>query len=79
MPKSLDVIFTFGGDETRVTYSKSLFLQNPLAEWVISHDNKKVVHTLAKQGLDTSRIILVDTCKTTVAEVVPQRGEAHFQ
>lgn len=69
MPKSLDVIFTFGGDETRVTYSKSLFLQNPLAEWVISHDNKKVVHTLAKQGLDTSRIILVDTCKTTVAEV----------
>jgi uncharacterized SAM-binding protein YcdF (DUF218 family) len=69
LPRSLDIIFTFGGEDSRVTYSKSLFLQNPRAEWVLSYNNKKVVHSLAREGLDTTRIVLVDTCSSTNSEI----------
>jgi uncharacterized SAM-binding protein YcdF (DUF218 family) len=69
VPQSLDIIFTFGGEDSRVTYSKSLFLQNPRAEWVLSYNNKKVVHSLAQEGFDTSRIVLVDTCSSTNSEI----------
>ena len=69
MPKSLDVIFTFGGEDSRVTYSKSLFLQNQRAEWVLSYNNKKKIHSLAQEGFDTSRIVLVDTCSSTNSEI----------
>ena len=69
VPQSLDALFTFGGENTRVTYSKSLFLKNPHALWVISSDNKKIIQTLGKNGLDTTRILLVDTCSSTSSEI----------
>ena len=69
VPQSLDALFTFGGEDTRVTYSKSLFLKNPHALWVISSDNKKIIQTLGKNGLDTTRILLVDTCSSTSSEI----------
>ena len=69
VPQSLDALFTFGGEDTRVTYSKSLFLKNPHGLWVISSDNKKIIQTLGKEGFDTSRIFLVDTCSSTSSEI----------
>lgn len=69
VPRSLDALFTFGGEDSRITYSRSLFLKNPQAIWVISSDNKKLIRTLGKEGLDTARIILVDTCSSTNSEI----------
>jgi uncharacterized SAM-binding protein YcdF (DUF218 family) len=69
VPKSLDVIFTFGGEDSRITYSKSLFSKNPRALWIISYENRKLVQTLGKEGFDTSRIRIVDTCTSTFAEI----------
>jgi uncharacterized SAM-binding protein YcdF (DUF218 family) len=69
VPQSLDVIFTFGGEDSRTIYSKSMFLKNPHALWIISSDNKKLAKTLGKEGFDTSRIRIVDTCTSTFAEI----------
>jgi uncharacterized SAM-binding protein YcdF (DUF218 family) len=69
VPQSLDVIFTFGGEDSRTIYSKSLFLKNPHPLWIISSDNKKLAKTLGKEGFDTSRIRIVDTCTSTFAEI----------
>jgi uncharacterized SAM-binding protein YcdF (DUF218 family) len=69
VPQSLDALFTFGEEDSRVAYSQSLFLKNPQAIWVISSENKKLIRTLGKEGLDTSRIIIVDTCKNTYSEI----------
>ena len=69
VPKSLDVIFTFGGEDSRIAYSKSLFSKNPRALWIISYENRKLVQTLWKEGFDTSRIRIVDTCTSTFSEI----------
>jgi uncharacterized SAM-binding protein YcdF (DUF218 family) len=69
VPKSLDVIFTFGGEDSRTIYSKSLFSKNPHALWIMSSDNKMLIQTLGKEGFDTSRIRIVDTCTSTFAEI----------
>jgi uncharacterized SAM-binding protein YcdF (DUF218 family) len=69
LPQSLDVIFTFGGEDSRIAYSKSLFSKNPRALWIISYENRKLLQTLGKEGFDTSRIRIVDTCTSTFAEI----------
>lgn len=69
LPNSLDAVFTFAGDVHRINYSKELFNRYPQARWLISYPSKKIVVPLRRDGFDTSRIAIVDTCKNTNAEV----------
>jgi uncharacterized SAM-binding protein YcdF (DUF218 family) len=68
LPQSLDVIFTFAGDNQRLIYSKELFAKYPQARWIISYPTKKIAIPLKKDGFDTSRIQIVDSCKNTNTE-----------
>jgi len=68
-PQSLDAIFTFAGENNRITYSKKLFTAYSHALWINSYPSMKITIPLAKEGLDTSRILIIDTCKNTSSEV----------
>jgi uncharacterized SAM-binding protein YcdF (DUF218 family) len=70
LPQSLDAVFTFAGDVHRINYSKELFKQYPQSKWLISYPSKKIAVPLKRDGFDTSRIVIVDTCKNTTAEVL---------
>jgi uncharacterized SAM-binding protein YcdF (DUF218 family) len=76
LPQSLDAFFTFAGDNDRIPYSRQLYARYPNALWIISDPTKKVVDSLSTQGFDTSRIVVVDTCKNTFSEVdcIAKRG-----
>jgi hypothetical protein len=69
LPPSLDAVFTFAGDNQRIIYSKKLFAKYPQALWINSYPSMKITIPLAKEGLDTSRIFIIDTCKNTSSEV----------
>jgi uncharacterized SAM-binding protein YcdF (DUF218 family) len=69
LPRSLDVIFTFGSEPGRINYSKQLLAKYQQSLWIDSYQNKFIKQTFAQQGLDTSRIRIVDTCKNTFSEV----------
>lgn len=68
LPPSLDAIFTFAGDNHRMNYSKELFAKYPTARWLISYPSKRIAGPLKRDGIDTSRVEIVDTCKNTNAE-----------
>ena len=68
LPPSLDAIFTFAGDNDRIPYSKRLYLQYPKALWIVSDPTKKILDSLYAEGTDTARIMVVDTCKSTLSE-----------
>jgi uncharacterized SAM-binding protein YcdF (DUF218 family) len=70
LPQSIDAVFTFAGDLHRITYSKELFNRYPQARWLISYPSKKIAIPLKRDGFDTSRIAIVDTCKNTSSEVL---------
>jgi uncharacterized SAM-binding protein YcdF (DUF218 family) len=70
LPPSLDVIFTFAGETHRIIYSKELYCRYPNAQWVLSYPTKKITVPLSRDGFDTSRIIIVDTCKNTNSEAL---------
>jgi hypothetical protein len=79
LPESLDLIFTFGGDPERYELSKTFFRRYPEAFWIISVGRFSVFDTLtlgqvvarnaAFEGLDTTRILVDDTCSSTGAEI----------
>jgi uncharacterized SAM-binding protein YcdF (DUF218 family) len=69
LPDSLDVIFTFAGENERIAYSKQMFSRYPKSIWVLSYPGKKIILPLAREGFDTSRIYIVDTCRNTASEV----------
>jgi uncharacterized SAM-binding protein YcdF (DUF218 family) len=68
LPPSIDAIFTFAGETQRIIYSKDLFLKYAHSQWLISYPTKRISVPLAKKGLDTSRIFIVDTCRNTNSE-----------
>jgi uncharacterized SAM-binding protein YcdF (DUF218 family) len=70
LPPSLDALFTFAGETNRMVYSKELFTRYPGSRWIISYPSKKIAIPLNKDGFDTSRIMIVDTCKNTNAEAL---------
>jgi uncharacterized SAM-binding protein YcdF (DUF218 family) len=70
LPKSLDAIFTFAGESHRIVYSKELFLRYPASTWILSYPTKKILVPLSKGRADTSRIVVVDSCKNTNSEVL---------
>jgi len=65
----VNVLFTFAGENTRITYSKHLFRKNSDALWIISYPSSKIKAALSRDNLDTSRICIIDTCTDTKAEV----------
>jgi hypothetical protein len=68
-PQSLDAYFTFASDNERIIYSKHLYNRYRQALWILSYPRKRILVTLHKAGIDTSRIIVVDTCANTSSEV----------
>ncbi len=69
LPPSLDAYFTFASDNERIIYSKHLYKRYPAALWVLSYPRKRILVPLRKAGLDTSRIVVIDTCANTSSEV----------
>ena len=78
-PQSVDMLFSFGGEVERYTHSKDLFKKYPESFWIISIGKFPVFDTITLaeivrrnaelEGLDTSRIIVNDTCRSTGAEI----------
>jgi hypothetical protein len=69
LPQSLDVVFTFGGEDSRVVYTKGILPKYPKALWLLSYPTKTIRDSLVNIGLDPSRIEVVDTCANTRSEV----------
>jgi len=69
LPEKCDIIFTFAGENDRISYSKELFKKYPKSLWILSYSKKTIKNVLYKENLDTTRIIIIDTCKNTFSEV----------
>ena len=69
VPSHLDVIFTFGGENARVAYSRELMDRYPQARWVLSDYFHRYSRILSRDNFDMSRVAIVDTCRYTLAEV----------
>lgn len=69
LPPSLDVLFTFSGEDSRVVYTKEILPKYPKALWFLSYQTKGIRNSLVKQGFDSSLIEVVDTCANTRSEV----------
>ncbi len=75
-PASLDAVFTFAGETQRIVYSRELFAKYKSSRWILSYPSKRIAVRLAKEKLDTSRIVVVDTCKNTSSEALFVTGWA---
>jgi hypothetical protein len=69
VPRRLDVIFTFAGENQRVTYSRDLTERFPSAHWVLSDFYHLFSHILERDGFAMSRVTFLDTCTNTLSEV----------
>lgn len=69
VPQRLDVIFTFGGENERVSYSRKLMQQFPDAHWVLSDYYHFFSHILQRDGFAMTRVSFLDTCANTLSEV----------
>ena len=68
-PQRIDVIFTFGGENARVAYSRELMERFPSAHWVLSDHSGRYERILSREGFDLSRVSFIDTCTHTISEV----------
>lgn len=78
-PPKLDMLFTFGGETDRYSFSRTLFRKYPDCFWMISlgpfpvFDTLKfttlVKRSIAYEGFDTSHVIVNDTCTSTGSEI----------
>ena len=69
LPPHLDYIFTFAGENPRLTYSKELMARYPDAHWILSDFHHSYSRILARNGFDMTRVSAVDTASNTLAEV----------
>jgi hypothetical protein len=88
VPRDVDVIFSFGGERVRQTYSEELRRANPNAWWIVSgYDKAGFYRRALNHGVDTTKLVFVDTCSSTWSEVrflydwlnrptPPSRGES---
>ena len=74
LPVRLDVLFTFGGENARVAYSRSLMERFPSAQWVISDNFLQYSRILSREGFNMSRVTVLDTCRYTLSEVKALAG-----
>jgi hypothetical protein len=69
VPAHLDVLFTFGGENARVTYSRGLMERLTGTRWVLSDYFHQYSRILSREGFAMSRVAIVDTCRYTISEV----------
>lgn len=69
VPQRLDVIFTFGGENERVAYSRKLLQQFPDAHWLLSDYHHLFSHILQRDGFTMARVSFLDTSTNTLSEV----------
>lgn len=70
VPEKVDVIFTFGGENVRDSYSRALAEMHPEAAWVLStYSSSAEARALSRSEFDTSKVTLVDTLRNTWEEL----------
>jgi hypothetical protein len=69
LPARLDVLFSFGGENARVAYSRGLMERFPGAQWVISDNFLQYSRILSREGFNMSKVTVLDTCRYTLSEV----------
>lgn len=77
IPGKLDIVFSFSGNVQRENYAIELLKLNPRALWIISANHiyrcgitrDKYFSALSEKGIDTSRVVYVDTCSSTWSEL----------
>lgn len=69
VPRGLDVLFMFGGENARFTYCRGLMERFPDAHWVLSDHLGQYSRILSRQGFAMSRVTSLDTCTYTLSEV----------
>lgn len=74
VPPRLDVLFMFGGENARLTYSRELTERFPCARWVMSDNFRQYARVLSRDGFDMSRVVVLDTCHYTLSEVTTLAG-----
>ena len=74
VPPRLDVLFMFGGENARFSYSRGLTERFPGARWVMSDNFRQYARVLSREGFDMSRVTVLDTCRYTLSEVKALAG-----
>lgn len=75
VPAHIDVIFTFGGESVRDTYSRELATAHPEAVWVVSTWSAAAKsRNLSQSEFDSRKVVIVDTCKSTWSELLYLRS-----
>jgi len=74
VPSHLDVLFMFGGENARFSYSRELTERFPGAQWVMSDNFRQYARVLSREGFDMSRVTVLDTCRYTLSEVKALAG-----
>ncbi len=69
VPSRLDVVFTFAGENVRVSYSKELMSRFDDARWILSDYKDGHSRLLRKSNYDMSKVLVIDSCKNTYSEV----------
>jgi hypothetical protein len=69
LPRRLDYVFTFAGENPRLTYSKELMGRYPDAHWLLSDFHHFYSRILARNGFDMTRVFTIDTAYRTLGEV----------
>ena len=69
VPPHVDIVFTFGGENVRIAYSRELMQRFPDAHWVISDFTHRYARILQREGYDMSCVTILDTCRYTISEV----------
>jgi uncharacterized SAM-binding protein YcdF (DUF218 family) len=69
VPASLDVVFTFAGENPRISYSRKLTNQFPEAHWVLSDYHHFFSRILQRDGFSMTRVTFLDTSTNTLSEV----------
>lgn len=71
LPNKADYLFTFSGERLRFDYSLILAQNYQNSKWIISGRNKDwyINHLIKKSGMDTARLIFIDSCESTWHEI----------
>ncbi|MBN2037099.1 MAG: YdcF family protein [Chitinispirillaceae bacterium] len=68
-PQRLDIVFTFAGENARVSYSRDLMEKHSDAHWVLSDFYHLYSRILSRNGFAMDRVSVVDTSSHTFSEV----------
>ncbi|NLP00977.1 MAG: hypothetical protein GX089_00640 [Fibrobacter sp.] len=69
LPGHLDIVFTFAGENVRVSYSKELMSRFSDAHWMLSDYKDGHSRLLKRSNYDMSKVSVIDSCRNTYSEV----------